>query len=241
MISRASEAAGLRLARELGLDSTFIYEDEKRGWKLSRFIPQAQSLDTNNDAQLKRTMEMCRLLHDSEVQLERHFDFYEESLAYEQLLLEHGPIEVPGYYELRDKVTRLKAHATADGYPTCVCHNDFFPLNFLVEANGQMSLIDWEYAGMSDVANDFGTFVVCSELSEQRADQALDYYFGRPATFEERRHFWSYVVFAGWCWYLWSLAKEAEGDNVGEWLFIYYRAATDYIGKVLDWYETEQK
>ena len=163
MISRASEAAGLRLARELGLDSTFIYEDEKRGWKLSRFIPQAQSLDTNNDAQLKRTMEMCRLLHDSE----------------------------------RDKVTRLKAHATADGYPTCVCHNDFFPLNFLVEANGQMSLIDWEYAGMSDVANDFGTFVVCSELSEQRADQALDYYFGRPATFEERRHFWSYVVFAG--------------------------------------------
>ncbi|WP_028264555.1 phosphotransferase [Atopobium fossor] len=241
MISRASEAAGLRLARDLGLDSTFIHEDEESGWKLSRFIPNAQSLDTNDDKQLKHAMEMCRQLHDCDAKLERHFDFFEEGLSYEQLLLEHGPIEVPGYYELRDKIVRLKDFANADGYPECVSHNDFFSLNFLVEADGQMSLIDWEYAGMSDVANDFGTFTVCSEFTEQRANQALDYYFGRSATFEERRHFWSYVVLAGWCWYIWSLAKEAEGDNVGEWLFIYYRYAVDYIDKVLDWYENGQK
>lgn len=101
-----------------------------------------------------------------------------------------------------------------------------------------MSLIDWEYAGMSDPANDFGTFTVCCELTEERANQALDWYFGRAASFEERRHFWSYVVFAGWCWYLWSLEKESEGDNVGEWLFIYYRYAVDYVDKVLEWYES---
>lgn len=99
-----------------------------------------------------------------------------------------------------------------------------------------MSLIDWEYAGMSDVANDFGTFTVCCQLTDERADQALDYYFGRPATFEERRHFWSYVVFAGWCWYLWSLEKEVEGASVGEWLFVYYRYAVDNVDKVLGWY-----
>lgn len=237
MICRASEAAGLRLARDLGLDNTFIYEDEQRGWKLSRFIPHAQSLDTTDEKQLKRAMEMCRQLHESTATLKRHFDFFEEGLSYEQLLLEHGPIQVPGYYELRNKIVRLKEYASADGYPDCVSHNDFFPLNFLVEEDGQMSLIDWEYAGMSDVANDFGTFTVCSELTEERANQALDYYFGRSATFEERRHFWSYVVLAGWCWYIWSLAKEAEGDNVGEWLFIYYRYAIDYIDKVLGWYE----
>lgn len=45
------------------------------------------------------------------------------------------------------------------------------------------------------------------------------------------------MVFAGWCWYVWSLEKEAEGDNVGEWLLIYYRYAQDNVDRVLSWYE----
>ena len=237
LVSRASEAAGLRLARELGLDSTFIYEDEEHGWKLSRFVTNATNLDSGNDDQLRRAMEMCRRLHESGARLDRRFDFVLQGLEYERLLLEDGPIEVPGYQELKDKVMRLKEHADADGYPICVSHNDFFELNFLVDEQGTMSLIDWEYAGMSDVASDFGTFVVCCQLTDNRAERALTYYFGRPATAEERRHFWSYVVFAGWCWYLWSLEKESEGDNVGEWLFVYYRYAADNVDKVLSWYE----
>ena len=48
------------------------------------------------------------------------------------------------------------------------------------------------------------------------------------------------MVFAGWCWYLWSLVKEAEGENVGEWFFIYYRYAAQYIDKLLSWYEEDQ-
>ena len=237
LVSRASEAAGLRLAKELGLDSTFIYEDEEHGWKLSRFVTNAKNLDSGNDDQLRRAMEMCRTLHESGAKLDRRFDFVLQGLEYERLLLEGGPIEVPGYQELKDKVMRLKEHADTDGYPICVSHNDFFELNFLVDERDAMSLIDWEYAGMSDVASDYGTFVVCCQLSDERADQALGYYFGRPATAEERRHFWSYVVFAGWCWYLWSLEKESEGDNVGEWLFVYYRYAADNVDKVLSWYE----
>lgn len=106
-------------------------------------------------------------------------------------------------------------------------------------AEGHIDLIDWEYAGMSDVAADFGTMVVCTEMSEERADQAMAFYFGRVPTPEERRHFWAYVVFAGWCWYVWALVKEAEGDDVGEWLFIYYRHAAIYVDAVLSSYESD--
>ena len=45
------------------------------------------------------------------------------------------------------------------------------------------------------------------------------------------------MAFAGWCWYVWSLMKEAEGDVVGEWLYIYYRYAKRYLNMVLPWYE----
>lgn len=237
MINREAERDALKLAGDLGLDSTFMHMDEERGWKISRFVPNARNLDVTNPEELRQAMEMSRRLHNSGAVLERKFDFIEEGLRYEELLKSYGPIDVPGYWELRDKVLRLKQFADADGFPVVPSHNDFFHLNFLLEPEGQMHLIDWEYAGMSDQANDFGTLTVCSQLSVDQADQALEYYFQRPPTSTEQRHFWSYVVFAGWCWYIWALAKEAEGDNVGEWLYIYYRHAVAYVDQLLESYE----
>ena len=132
---------------------------------------------------------------------------------------------------------RLRRHIDADGYAPCINHNDFFYLNFLVAEDGRFNLIDWEYAGMSDPASDFGTFCVCSEFDEASIDRALADYLGRKPSESERRHYWAFVVFAGWCWYVWSLEKEAEGDNVDSWLYIYYSFAADYIDRVLGWYE----
>ncbi|MFT3876813.1 MAG: phosphotransferase [Propioniciclava sp.] len=237
MIDRKAEVKALKLARRLGLDSTFLHADPKRGWKISRFLPDVRTLDPQDPGQLRAAMRMDRLLHESGKKLKRRFDFFDEGEAYERLLASHGPIDVPGYFELKEKVIRLKRHADADGYPQVPSHNDFFPQNLLIDAGGDIHLIDWEYAGMSDIANDFGTFVVCSQLPLDAASEALDAYFGRPATPAERRHFFAYIVLAGWCWYVWALAKEAEGDNVGEWLYIYYVHAAHHVDRVLAWYE----
>ena len=240
MLDRQAELAALQMARDLGLDETFLYEDAQAGWKISRFVPHARNLDVHDESQLARAMHMCRRLHDSAGTLARSFDFYEEGKKYEQLLASHGPIDVPGYHDLAQKASRLKQYADADGFPHCVNHNDFFHLNFILDDDDRLFLIDWEYAGMADCANDFGTFVVCSELSDDQAERALEYYFDRPPTFEERRHFWAYVVLAGWCWYVWALARQAEGDHVDEWLFVYWRYADSYMNRVLGWYEDAQ-
>lgn len=238
IVDRLAETEALELAREIGVDETFLASDPKEGWKISRFIPECRNLDVTSDEELSTAMRMDRELHESGRTLARRFDFVEEGLRYESLLEEFGPIEVPGYGELRAKVLRLKEFADADGFGLGPSHNDFFPLNFLVAPGGRIDLIDWEYAGMSDIAADFGTMVVCTdEMDEARADTALEYYFGRTPTEAEKRHFWSYVVFAGWCWYVWALLKEAEGDNVGEVLYLYYRHAADYVNGLLAQYE----
>ena len=239
LIDRAGEVAALETARRLGIDDTFVFEDPKRGWKISRFIPDSRQPDPHNPEQLARMMRMGRELHESGATVERKFDFYEEAKRYERLLLEKGPIDIPGYAEMADKVDRLEAHVRSDGAPTCLCHNDFFFMNFLVGGDDKYYLIDWEYAGMGDYANDFGTFVVCCELDETEARAALEAYFGRVPTPEEVRHNFAHVQLAGWCWYLWSLLKESEGDFVGEWLYIYFRYAAEYLDKTLSLYETE--
>ena len=89
---------------------------------------------------------------------------------------------------------------------------------------------------MSDYANDFGTFCVCCQLDEDEAERALADYFGRTPTHAELRHNLAHIQLAGWCWYLWALLKEAEGDCVGEWLGIYHRYALDYLDRTLALY-----
>ena len=135
------------------------------------------------------------------------------------------------------EVDRLEEHVRADNAPKCLCHNDFFYLNFLIDAAGKYYLIDWEYAGMSDYANDFGTCCVCCELEPAEVDAALNAYFDREATKAERAHNYAHIALAGWCWYLWALLKEAEGDFVGEWLYIYYNYGREYLTRALDLYE----
>ena len=48
LIDRRGEVAAQGVARELGLDGTFIYEDPKRGWKISKFIPNCRNIDPHN-------------------------------------------------------------------------------------------------------------------------------------------------------------------------------------------------
>lgn len=242
MIDRKAEAAALRLARDLELDKTFIHVDEDKGWKLSRFIPECKNLDPTDDAQLADAMKLAHRLHTSDAKVERVFDFYEEGKLYESLLEAKGTITDLGYCALSEKAAQLKAYVTADNAPVCLSHNDFFYLNFLIDQHGDVNLIDWEYAGMSDYAHDFGTFVVCSELSDELTDRALFHYFGRTPTSAETRHNYAHIALAGWCWYVWSLLKESEGDDVGEWREIYHRYAVAYLDRTLDLYrkaETE--
>lgn len=238
IVDRSAEFKALRVAAELGIDDTFIAGDPEAGWKISRFVRDVRNLDVTHDDELKAAMEMDRALHTSGRTLARSFDFIAEADRYEGLLRQFGPIDVPGYAELRDKVRRLKAFADADGFKVVPSHNDFFPPNFLVATDGTISLIDWEYAGMSDVAADFGTMVVCTpEMTRERARAALEFYLGHAPSEAEERHFFAYEVFAGWCWYVWALVKEAEGDDVGEWLYTYYSHATRTLDTLLASYE----
>ena len=240
MIDRNAEMQALNLAKSIGIDDTFIFENPKQGWKISRFIPNARELDPHDDAQLAEAMSVARKLHAQDVKLDRSFDYLEEGMKYESMLLEKGPIEVPGYQELRDQAVRARALAEADGAPRCLTHNDFFNLNLLYDEAGRLSLIDWEYAGMSDYASDYGTFVVTCMLDDEEAERALELYYGRVPTLEEKRHNFVFVGLAGWCWYIWSLQKESEGDFVGEWLYTYYRYAKKYLPLAISLYEDEE-
>lgn len=63
IINRRAETFSQRIARDLDLDSTFIYEDENTGWKISRFIENCEEFDYLNWAHVEKAMEILRTLH----------------------------------------------------------------------------------------------------------------------------------------------------------------------------------
>ena len=91
MIDSQAEVAAQQLAKRIGIDNTFIFENPNEGWKISHFIPNAALLDPHDPDQVKEAAQMARALHAEDVTLDRKFDYLAEGKKYEALLLEKGP------------------------------------------------------------------------------------------------------------------------------------------------------
>lgn len=234
IINRASEAASNRIARDLGIDTTFVYEDDDLGWKISRFVDGCTELDYEDSAQVAEAMRLARRLHDADVHSDFSFDLREEALKIEELLRRSN--EKPAfkdYHELRDTAMRAYELARASSARECLCHNDFYAPNFLVTDAG-MELIDWEYSGMSDYASDLGTFICCApSYGYDDAVATLEAYFERPLEHGELVHCMGYIAMASFYWFIWALYKDACEEPVGDYLRLWYRNAKLYGAKTL--------
>ena len=236
IINRKSEAYSQAVAKRLGIDDTFIYEDTQKGWKISRFVPDCKPFDYHDEHHVEQAMNLIRRLHRSGEASQWTYDLFEKAQSMMGLLGARSYPSFPDYESLRDQAARLDALAKEDGVVLCLCHNDFYNPNFLV-SDESMYLIDWEYSALSDYASDLGVFICCSDYDEGEADRVLETYFQRTLTEGEYRHCIAYVALAAYHWFIWALYKEATGDPVGEWLYLWYRYAKAYSVKALALYE----
>lgn len=238
IIDRASESFSQSVAKRLGIDETFIYEDPAQGWKLSRFIPDCVEFDYHNRNHVQRGLALVRRLHESGEESAWSFDVYRKAEEIVDMLDGATLHAFADFDEIHARIARLYDFVSADGVKPCLCHNDFYAPNFLVGADF-MYLIDWEYSAMSDYASDLGTFVCCSDYDLSQAEEAIRMYFGSEPTAAQRRHCLAYVAISGYYWFVWALYKQATGDPVGEWLDLWHGYARDYAKIALSLYEGE--
>jgi thiamine kinase-like enzyme len=66
-----------------------------------------------------------------------------------------------------------------------LCHNDLLNGNFLRDEQGDIRILDWEYAGMGDRFFDLANFAAHHELDDEQILELLDAYFDNPLP----RHF----------------------------------------------------
>lgn len=236
IISRAAETQAETLAYELGIDKTFVFEDAKTGWKISRFIDGAAPLDYHDETQVTKAMEIARRLHGCGKTVNSSFDVFEKAQKLVELLAERSRTGFADFNELYAAVSRVHDSVVQDGIEPCLCHNDFYGPNFLVRGD-EMFLIDWEYAGMGDYASDLGSFICCSDYTYDEAVQVIERYFGRKPNADELRHCIGYVALSAFHWFVWAIYKDSVVDVVGESLYTWYRYAKEYSRRALEMQE----
>lgn len=131
----------------------------------------------------------------------------------------------------------VKTDAERLGYKKVCCHNDTYEPNFLATEDGDLYLIDWEYAGLNYAANDLACFFCRYEYTDEEIERFLKTYFQRNLTYDEHRFFIAFIALCAFYWMGWGLYKGSVGDDDGFFFLPAYRNFHRFIDVALQSYE----
>lgn len=245
LIDRKTELYAQKKAKEIGIDQSYIKMDQS-GWKISDYVKEAKNCNLlYNDYQLEKGMGYLRKLHaivpDSEIKV---FDNVREGKRLIKIAsATKGHLENE-FSDILIKVERLydllKKDAKRLGYQKVLCHNDTYDPNFLCDKDGQIYLIDWEYAGLNYAANDIGSILCRADYSSEQIEKVLKVYLGHEPSREEKRFYYAFIPISGFYWFSWGLYKGSVGDDDSFFFLTSYRNIVRFIDAALESYEYEE-
>ncbi len=227
IISRHNEKCSLELAKKIGADPTYIYMDEKEGWKISSFVENIRIPDYSSFEDSKKVLAVLRNLHKQNLQVDWTFRPWQDAYDIEKLLREKGEIAVPDFDELKGKVEKCYNAVQGDGIEPCFCHCDTYAPNWMLSDSGTV-LIDWEYAGNADPGCDTGTYIMDSMWDTDTAEKFVREYCLDEYSDKMLFHHFAYTAIVSYYWFVWALYRESCGGVMGESLHNWYVMAKRY-------------
>lgn len=232
IINRRNEKKSLITAKKLGIDPTYVYADVNEGWKISRLVPQFREPDYNCFDDTLKILEVLRRLHAAPVQADYGMRPWEDALDMEQLLLQKDPDCFLPHQSLKAKIGKLYRMTLGDGIQKCFCHGDTYQPNWMLCPDGQVILIDWEYAGWSDPGIDVGYYIVDAMYDFDQAEALIRAYLLDRYNETTRFHFLAYTAIIAYYWFVWAMYRQSCGAAMGEalenWRFMAEKYA-DYL------------
>lgn len=237
IISRPHEKKALELAKSIGVDPTFIYMDEKIGWKLSSFIEGIRVPLYGSFEDSKRVLDVLRKLHERKLSVDWSFLPWEEAGRIEVMLRssKDGIADIK-FDKLKEWVGKCYKKCQGDGVEMCFCHCDTYAPNWMLTDTDTV-LIDWEYAGNADPGCDIGTYIMDSMWEVEEAKKFIKEYCGDDVTETQMFHYLAYTAILSYYWYVWALYREACGAVMGESLYNWHVMAkrySEYLVKKFD-------
>lgn len=246
LIDRTTELFAQRIAKKIGVDRSVIHMDLS-GWKISYFVENARNCDfEKSDKQLTKAMEYLNRLHDVRIDgTIKIFDNVAEGKKLMKIASATKGNLVREFSELVNKTERLYTFVKADakrlGFGLVLCHNDTYEPNYLYDRNGDIYLIDWEYAGLNYAANDIGCILCRYDWSDKQIKRYLRAYVGHELSWDEKRYYMAFLPISAFYWFCWGLYKGSVGDDDSFFFLPSYRNLVRFIDRALESYEEGEK
>ena len=223
LIDRQNEKFNIELLKDLKLDVENYLFDIEAGIKVNQYIENAETLDSNTiKTKFEKIAPILQTIHASGKELKGEFAPFEEIKKYESLI--QGEISYPNYEDVRKSVLSLKNELEKIGIEKKSCHIDLVPENFIEGPDGHLYLIDWEYSSMNDPMWDLAALFLESEFTPDEEDSFLSYYESEQ-TPVSRKKIRIYKIFQDIIWSLWTIYKEENGADFGDYGITRYNRA----------------
>lgn len=226
-LDRKSEKCALEIAKKLGIDNSYIYEDEEGGWKISKYIEVTEQFDFSNPKHLIKLCDALRKLYSKQYSCGRLKDFLFDA---KQLLSSIRQIDEESYKAATEKlplIEQIDREIKADGWPVQLSHNDLYEDNLLL-SNDDLYVIDWEYAGDTDIGYDLSKLIVKNNAYGKDIDKWLRCFYDRDPDQEEKRHIIGCAAVSFYYWYVWAVYMVKKGNNYSDLVFKYLTITNDY-------------
>ena len=223
LIDRQNEKFNIELLKDLKLDVENYLFDIEAGIKVNQYIENAETFDSNTiKTKFEKIAPILQTIHASGKELKGDFAPFEEIKKYETLI--QGEISYPNYEVVRKSVFSLKDQLEQIGIEKKSCHIDLVPENFIEGPDGHLYLIDWEYSSMNDPMWDLAALFLESEFTPDEENSFLSYYESErtPVSREKIR---IYKILQDIIWSLWTIYKEENGADFGDYGISRYNRA----------------
>ncbi|MCA1031400.1 NTP transferase domain-containing protein [Bacillus timonensis] len=219
MINRFDEKVNSKLANSVGIDAPLIYINAETGVKISEIIENAETLNpktAKREDNMILTSDILRKLHHSNLPMKNIFDISDKIEQYEEIMAEVNGQKYEGYDRVREQVMEIIRMYKKMDIDLLPCHNDALAENFVKSGEDKIYLIDWEYGGLNDPMWDLAAHSLECEFSQEDEELFLSLYFeGEEIPEEIHTRILIHKIFQDFLWSIWTILKEAKGDDFG--------------------------
>ena len=175
-IDRSVEHGASLAAAAAGIGPEVVGFVEPEGYLVTRYIEgrPVPPEEMRSPARIRQVAGTLRRFHDGPG-VPGRFDSFRIVEAYCVTARAHG-VRIPDAYEpAKETAAAIERARGAEGGRTRPCHNDLLNANFIDD--GELRIVDWEYAGMGDRFFDLANFSVNHELGENENHGLVAAYF----------------------------------------------------------------